>query len=83
MLVISQPSLLPASPEIPSSFGVSPKPSGFHITLKNSVLDGGSPITHYIVQWKKELKDNWNESAIPVSGNFLHFHIIASTLYKT
>ncbi|XP_060756264.1 neural cell adhesion molecule 2 [Neoarius graeffei] len=59
---------LMTSPEVPTSFTVSPGPSAFHITLQKPVLDGGSPITHYIIQWRKESKDDWNETPVPFSG---------------
>ncbi|XP_053467875.1 neural cell adhesion molecule 2 [Ictalurus furcatus] len=59
---------LMTSPDVPTSFTVSPGPAAFHITLQKSVLDGGSPITQYMIQWRNESESNWQKTVIPFSG---------------
>ncbi|KAB5513303.1 hypothetical protein PHYPO_G00249670 [Pangasianodon hypophthalmus] len=58
---------LMTSPGVPTSFTIKPGSAAFHINLQ-SVVNGGSPITQYIIQWRKESKDDWNETVIPFSG---------------
>ncbi|XP_027025682.2 neural cell adhesion molecule 1 [Tachysurus fulvidraco] len=60
--------MLMTSPGEPTSFTLSPGPSAFRITLQKPVLDGGSPITQYIIQWKNKSQEYWNEITIPYSG---------------
>lgn len=78
------PSSLPlASPDVPTSFTVSPGPAAFHINLQKSVLDGGSPITQYMIQWRNESESNWQKAVIPFSGNFLNLDVKASSVNNT
>ncbi|KAK2815170.1 hypothetical protein Q7C36_023436 [Tachysurus vachellii] len=64
----TQKFMLMTSPGEPTSFTLSPGPSAFRIMLQKPVLDGGSPITQYIIQWKNKSQEYWNEIAIPYSG---------------
>ncbi|KAG7317898.1 hypothetical protein KOW79_018933 [Hemibagrus wyckioides] len=57
--------MLMTSPEVPTSFILSPGPSAFSIKLQKPVLDGGSPITHYTIQWKNKSQEDWNEITTP------------------
>ncbi|TSK20187.1 Neural cell adhesion molecule 1 [Bagarius yarrelli] len=60
--------MLLTSPEVPTLFTLSPGPSAFHITLQKSIQDGNSPISQYVIQWRNESQDDWNEIAIPYSN---------------
>ncbi|XP_076869237.1 neural cell adhesion molecule 1 isoform X2 [Brachyhypopomus gauderio] len=56
------------APEVPSLFRVSPGPTSAHITLNTTVLDGGSPLTNYVLQWRKQPQDKWAETNVPPSS---------------
>ncbi|XP_073703359.1 neural cell adhesion molecule 1 isoform X2 [Garra rufa] len=51
-------------PGTPTKFSVSPGPSSSVIIQTASVQDGGSSITHYILQWKKPSDDTWSQIAV-------------------
>ncbi|KAL6462265.1 hypothetical protein MHYP_G00286870 [Metynnis hypsauchen] len=55
------------SPAVPVYFTVSPGPTSAHITLHAPVVDGGSPINKFIIQWRKQPQDEWSQIAIPSS----------------
>ncbi|KAI5092347.1 neural cell adhesion molecule 1-like isoform X2 [Silurus meridionalis] len=59
---------LMTSPDVPTSFTVSPGPAAFHITLQKSIQDGGSPITQYIIQWRNDSQYDWEQTTVPSSG---------------
>ncbi|XP_029592348.1 neural cell adhesion molecule 1 isoform X1 [Salmo trutta] len=41
-----------------------PGPTSVHFTLGASLVDGGSPITHFTLQWKTGRENNWQEKVI-------------------
>ncbi|XP_038832818.1 neural cell adhesion molecule 1-like [Salvelinus namaycush] len=41
-----------------------PGPTSVHFTLGASLVDGGSPITHFTLQWKTGRENNWQERVI-------------------
>ncbi|XP_021452466.1 neural cell adhesion molecule 1 isoform X1 [Oncorhynchus mykiss] len=41
-----------------------PGPTSVHFTLGASLVDGGSPITHFTLQWKTGRDNNWEERVI-------------------
>ncbi|XP_026083386.1 neural cell adhesion molecule 1-like isoform X2 [Carassius auratus] len=51
-------------PGTPTKFSVAPGPSSSVLIQSPSVLDGGSSITQYILQWKKPSEDTWSESLV-------------------
>ncbi|KAM9436503.1 neural cell adhesion molecule 1 [Clarias gariepinus] len=56
------------SPGVPASFSVSRGPGAFKIILQESGLNGGSPIVQYVIQWRENSTDAWNETLIPFPG---------------
>nr|XP_017207042.1 neural cell adhesion molecule 1-like isoform X1 [Danio rerio] len=51
-------------PETPSQFSMSAGSSSAILIHSVSVQDGGSPISYYILQWKKPSEDNWNQNIV-------------------
>ncbi|XP_029477691.2 neural cell adhesion molecule 1-like isoform X2 [Oncorhynchus nerka] len=41
-----------------------PGPTSVHFTVGASMVDGGSPITHFTLQWKTGRENNWQERVI-------------------
>ncbi|XP_036414025.1 neural cell adhesion molecule 1-like isoform X2 [Colossoma macropomum] len=56
------------APAVPIYFTVSPGPTSAHITLHAPIIDGGSPISKFVIQWRKQPQDEWSQIAIPSSG---------------
>ncbi|XP_051999311.1 neural cell adhesion molecule 1-like isoform X2 [Xyrauchen texanus] len=54
-------------PGTPTKFSLFPGPSSSVLIQSVSVQDGGSPITQYILQWKKTSEDNWSQSVVKPS----------------
>ncbi|KAA0702748.1 Neural cell adhesion molecule 1 [Triplophysa tibetana] len=48
-------------PGMPTEFSVAPGPSSSVLIQRVKVQDGGTPITHYIIQWKKPSQDDWSQ----------------------
>ncbi|XP_056618395.1 neural cell adhesion molecule 2 isoform X2 [Triplophysa dalaica] len=48
-------------PGMPTEFSVAPGPSSSVLIQRVKVQDGGTPITHYIIQWKKPSQDDWTQ----------------------
>ncbi|KAI7806321.1 putative neural cell adhesion molecule 1-like [Triplophysa rosa] len=48
-------------PGIPTEFSVAPGPSSSVLIQRVKVQDGGTPITYYIIQWKKPSQDDWGQ----------------------
>ncbi|XP_052002247.1 neural cell adhesion molecule 2-like isoform X2 [Xyrauchen texanus] len=55
-------------PGTPTKFSVALGSSSSVLIQSVSVQDGGSPITQYILQWKKPSQDNWSQSVVEPSG---------------
>ncbi|KAJ8384469.1 hypothetical protein AAFF_G00204900 [Aldrovandia affinis] len=51
-------------PGTPSKISVSPGPSSAHFSLDRPLVDGGSPITQYVLQWRQEGERNWSQRVI-------------------
>ncbi|XP_072548435.1 neural cell adhesion molecule 1 isoform X2 [Salminus brasiliensis] len=70
------------SPAVPEFFTVSPGPTSAHITLRTPLQDGGSPITKYLVQWRKQSQDQWSQTDIPFSGPLVVTSLAPYTQYS-
>lgn len=70
------------SPAVPQYFTVSPGPTSAHITLHAPLLDGGSPITQYVVQWRKNQQDEWSQTTIPFSDPLVVRSLAPYTKYS-
>ncbi|XP_017564261.1 neural cell adhesion molecule 1 isoform X1 [Pygocentrus nattereri] len=55
------------SPAVPVYFTVSPGPTSAYIDLHAPLVDGGSPISKFVIQWRKQPQDEWSQIAIPSS----------------
>ncbi|XP_051575183.1 neural cell adhesion molecule 2-like isoform X2 [Myxocyprinus asiaticus] len=55
-------------PGTPTKFSVVPESSSSVLIQSVSVQDGGSPISQYILQWKKPSQDNWSQSVVKPSS---------------
>ncbi|KAG7469011.1 hypothetical protein MATL_G00124300 [Megalops atlanticus] len=51
-------------PGTPDRVSVSPGPTSAHFSLLAPLVDGGSPITQYTLQWRKEGEDSWSHRVI-------------------
>ncbi|XP_018582435.2 neural cell adhesion molecule 1 isoform X1 [Scleropages formosus] len=52
-------------PDIPTNVTVTEGPSSVNFFLPTSLVDGGSPVTHYILQWKQKGDAKWSQNIIP------------------
>ncbi|XP_036394848.1 neural cell adhesion molecule 1 isoform X2 [Megalops cyprinoides] len=51
-------------PGTPDRVSVSPGPTSAHFSLYAPLVDGGSPIIQYTLQWRKEGEDSWSHRVI-------------------
>ncbi|KAJ8332876.1 hypothetical protein SKAU_G00417720 [Synaphobranchus kaupii] len=51
-------------PGTPSQISVSPGPASAQFTLDAPLVDGGTPITHYALEWRKESESKWSQRVI-------------------
>uniref|UniRef100_A0AAV2MBF0 Uncharacterized protein n=1 Tax=Knipowitschia caucasica TaxID=637954 RepID=A0AAV2MBF0_KNICA len=58
-------------PGPPLYLSVSPGPSSVLFSLKTLPVNGGTPITSFVLQWKQSPNEQWNEMAVPVSGTLV------------
>ncbi|XP_020353399.1 neural cell adhesion molecule 1-like isoform X2 [Oncorhynchus kisutch] len=59
-----------------------PGPTSVHFTLGASLVDGGSPITHFTLQWKTERENNWQERVIQSTDPLVITDLIPYTSYS-
>ncbi|XP_030639043.1 neural cell adhesion molecule 1 [Chanos chanos] len=52
---------LQTKPDKPVHITAAPGPTSVHFTLNNDVLNGGSPITYYVAQWRKNSAQDWKQ----------------------
>ncbi|MFT7800686.1 neural cell adhesion molecule 1-like isoform X2 [Arapaima gigas] len=55
-------------PGVPANVTVTEGPGSVKFLLPGSLVGGGSPITHYILQWKQKGEASWRQSIIPSTG---------------
>ncbi|XP_036414659.1 neural cell adhesion molecule 1 isoform X3 [Colossoma macropomum] len=70
------------APAVPIYFTVSPGPTSAHITLHAPIIDGGSPITKFVIQWRKQPQDEWSQIAIPSSESLVVTSLAPYTEYS-
>ncbi|XP_061572341.1 neural cell adhesion molecule 1 [Cololabis saira] len=56
-------------PGPPHYLNVSPGPASVLFSLKTLPVSGGMPITHFLLQWKKNEAEQWNETVVQVSDS--------------
>ncbi|XP_045082181.1 neural cell adhesion molecule 1-like isoform X2 [Coregonus clupeaformis] len=59
-----------------------PGPTSVHFTLGASLVDGGSPITNFILQWKTGSENNWQERVIQSTDPLVITHLFPYTSYS-
>ncbi|XP_064804008.1 neural cell adhesion molecule 1-like isoform X3 [Oncorhynchus masou masou] len=59
-----------------------PGPTSVHFTLGASLVDGGSPITHFTLQWKTGRENNWQERVIQSTDPLVITDLIPYTSYS-
>lgn len=52
------------SPETPTKFTMAAGSSSSIVIQSAKVQDGGSPVTHFILEWKKPSEDDWSQVTI-------------------
>ncbi|XP_067093246.1 neural cell adhesion molecule 1 isoform X1 [Osmerus mordax] len=62
---ISKEFSLRTHPGPPSQVSAYPGPTSVIFSLGRTQVDGGSPITHYTIQWRKSAQDTWSETTVP------------------
>ncbi|KAG9335413.1 hypothetical protein JZ751_004735 [Albula glossodonta] len=63
--------LLQTLPGTPSQFRVIPGPASASIILEANLVDGGSPITQYILEWKQEDEENWSQATFQLNDSLV------------
>ncbi|KAM9805791.1 neural cell adhesion molecule 1 isoform 1-T1 [Syngnathus typhle] len=56
-------------PGPPPYLSVSSGPASVFFSLKTLPVNGGTPITHFVLQWKQNADVQWQEVTVPASGN--------------
>ncbi|XP_045068759.1 neural cell adhesion molecule 1-like isoform X2 [Coregonus clupeaformis] len=59
-----------------------PGPTSVHFTMGASLVDGGSPITNFILQWKTGSENNWQERVIQSTDPLVITHLFPYTSYS-
>uniref|UniRef100_A0A671WIT5 Neural cell adhesion molecule 3 n=1 Tax=Sparus aurata TaxID=8175 RepID=A0A671WIT5_SPAAU len=54
-------------PGPPHYLSVSPGPSSVFFSLKTLPISGGTPITHFALQWRQSAAEQWKEAMVPAS----------------
>ncbi|XP_036929812.1 neural cell adhesion molecule 1 isoform X2 [Acanthopagrus latus] len=54
-------------PGPPHYLSVSPEPSSVLFSLKTLPISGGTPITHFALQWRQSAAEQWKEAMVPAS----------------
>lgn len=70
----SLPSWLTAEPSLPHYLSVSSGPTSVLFSLKTLPISGGTPITSFILQWRRSAAEQWKEIVVPVSGKLFAPH---------
>ncbi|XP_041799199.1 neural cell adhesion molecule 1 isoform X2 [Chelmon rostratus] len=55
-------------PSLPHYLSVSSGPTSVLFSLKTLPISGGTPITSFILQWRRSAAEQWKEIVVPVSG---------------
>ncbi|KAK7158198.1 hypothetical protein R3I93_009409 [Phoxinus phoxinus] len=69
-------------PGTPTQFSVAPGPSSSVLIQSESVQDGGSSITQYILQWKKPSEETWSQSVVKPTNPLLIMGLEPYTEYS-
>ncbi|KAJ8289740.1 hypothetical protein GJAV_G00004760 [Gymnothorax javanicus] len=48
-------------PDTPPKIRVSAGPASAHVYLDGPLVDGGTPITHYVLEWRKPEETSWDQ----------------------
>lgn len=70
---------LTAQPGPPYYLSVASGPASVLFSLKTMPINGGTPITGYVLQWKQKGDSQWKEISIPVSGEVSSLWVISLT----
>ncbi|XP_049902461.1 neural cell adhesion molecule 1 isoform X1 [Epinephelus moara] len=68
-------------PGPPHYLSVSPGPTSVIFSLKTEPIDGGTPITSFVLQWRQSAAEQWKEIAVPTSGPLTLTNLKPYTLY--
>ncbi|XP_028986210.1 neural cell adhesion molecule 1 [Betta splendens] len=55
-------------PGLPQHLSASPGPTSVLFSLKIPPVSGGTPITHYVLQWRRGAAEQWSEVKVPAAG---------------
>ncbi|XP_073341003.1 neural cell adhesion molecule 1-like [Pagrus major] len=68
-------------PGPPHYLSVSPGPSSVLFSLKTLPISGGTPITHFVLQWRQSAAEQWKEAMVPASDTLAITTLRQCTLY--
>ncbi|XP_073341004.1 neural cell adhesion molecule 1-like [Pagrus major] len=68
-------------PGPPHYLSVSPGPSSVLFSLKTLPISGGTPITHFVLQWRQSAAEQWKEVMVPASDPLAITTLRQYTLY--
>ncbi|XP_036929811.1 neural cell adhesion molecule 1 isoform X1 [Acanthopagrus latus] len=68
-------------PGPPHYLSVSPEPSSVLFSLKTLPISGGTPITHFALQWRQSAAEQWKEAMVPASDPLAITALRPCTLY--
>ncbi|KAM8734058.1 neural cell adhesion molecule 1-B-like isoform 1-T1 [Acanthopagrus schlegelii] len=68
-------------PGQPHDVSVSPGPSSVLFSLKTLPISGGTPITHFALQWRQTAAEQWKKAMVPASDPLAITALRPCTLY--
>ncbi|XP_051920662.1 neural cell adhesion molecule 1 isoform X1 [Hippocampus zosterae] len=68
-------------PGPPPYLSVSPGPASVFFSLKTPPISGGTPITNFILQWRQNAAEKWQEVTVPASDTLAVTSLMPYTLY--
>ncbi|XP_049585295.1 neural cell adhesion molecule 1 isoform X1 [Syngnathus scovelli] len=68
-------------PGPPPYLSVSSGPASVFFSLKTPPINGGTPITHFVLQWRQNADAQWQEVTVPASDSLAVTSLMPYTLY--
>lgn len=55
-------------PDMPRYVKIYPRPASALLSLKTLPINGGTEITNFVLQWRENAAEQWQETTVPVAG---------------
>ncbi|XP_077433022.1 neural cell adhesion molecule 1 [Vanacampus margaritifer] len=68
-------------PGPPPYLSVTSGPASAFFSLKTPPINGGTPITHFVLQWRQNAAEQWQEVTVPASDTLAVTSLMPYTLY--